>query len=146
VKNIAIFLTVVLLSASAAFAQHASPALVIYEPYGAQSVTDEVSRLLEPALEAGLGGKMEVRHRDGTAGGAAMAAMGGAPADGRTLVVLALSTRALHEALHPDDVPKLDDLVPIAKLTRGISLVLVVPLNSPIHDWRDLQEAAKTRP
>jgi tripartite-type tricarboxylate transporter receptor subunit TctC len=141
-----VLLAALLLSSSAALAQHPKPVLVIFEPYGAQSVTDEVSRLLQPALEAGLGGTLAIHHRAGTAGGAAMTALRDAPADGHTLVVLALSTRALHEALHPEDTPKLDELTPIAKLTRGISMALVVPLTSPIHDWHDLQAAAKAHP
>jgi tripartite-type tricarboxylate transporter receptor subunit TctC len=139
-----LLVVVVLLASPAALAQQ-QPALVIYEPYGAESVTDESVRIMQSALEAGVGGTLDIRHRDGTAGGAAMAALRRAPPDGRTLVVIELSTRALHERLHAQERPRLDELTPIAKLTGGISLALVVAQASPIRNWDDLKATARKR-
>lgn len=117
-----LLITIVLLNPLAALAQSQQPALVIYEPFGPQSVTDDAVQMLKPDLESELKGPVEVRHQGGAAGGAAMATLRDAPADGRTLVAVELTTRLLHEALHPEDKPTLSELTPIALVTDGISV------------------------
>lgn len=123
----------------------AAASLTLIEPYGAESSTGTAIGLIRAALSAKLGVPVETRTVAGDAGGAAQDAVAAAPADGSVLLV----TQLLNPwAFKPHGTPGTDlaALVPVARLTTGLSATLFVAASSPIRSWEDFVAAAKAGP
>ncbi len=140
------FLVTAILTPLAVFAQ-TPPKLVIYEPFGPQSVADDAVRMVQPDLEAQLKGPVEIRHAafHPGAGGTVIDFVRDLPSDGHSLAAVELETELTYELLHPADKETLEKLTPIALLTDSIALALGAPNTSPIHDWESLKAATKNR-
>jgi tripartite-type tricarboxylate transporter receptor subunit TctC len=126
------------LAAAAGPALAAEP-LTIVEFEGSGAPTAVALELLQPALEKALGRTVTVTQESVESGGAALDRIASAPADGSILFVestLAQSVVAAAGAGIPGQ--SLSDLVPIAKLTTGLSAALVVPADGGAADYQAL--------
>ncbi|MEO1191653.1 MAG: tripartite tricarboxylate transporter substrate-binding protein [Pseudomonadota bacterium] len=115
-------------------------------PGGPDDLMGTMARAIQPGLELGLEKQVETATVIGERGGLAQDVLGRLPADGASLLVAELLTRAIDEAL-PDSEQEttLDMLTPILKLAQGVSVALIVDADSPIQSYADLAEAAKER-
>jgi tripartite-type tricarboxylate transporter receptor subunit TctC len=91
-------------------------------PFGPGSLADAVPRLIQPALEAGLGQHLVIENRPGAGGNVGAQAVASAPPDGYTLMMAATNNLVVNQYLFPDmKLDPLKDLVPV-------SLIVEVPL------------------
>jgi tripartite-type tricarboxylate transporter receptor subunit TctC len=129
--------------APAAAAAADAPALTILEPYGPGSVTDRLIGLLQPGLAKASGQVIKVDHAAGA--DAALQQLAAAPADGNTVIVVALLPSEIAAAAGQPGI-KLSQLTAIAKLTGPGSVALIVPNASPIRNWAQFAAAARAHP
>ncbi len=114
-------------------------------PFGAAGYTDSVARLVAQNLGTVLGQPTTVENRPGANGVVGSAEVARAAPDGYTLLVVAPG-----HAGNVSMVPKLpyDTLKDFAPVNLLVTLpsVVIVPAASPINSFKELLEAAKTKP
>jgi tripartite-type tricarboxylate transporter receptor subunit TctC len=115
-------------------------------PQAAGSATDNLARIMAPALAKELGQSVVVDNRPGGALTIGIDAVAKAPPDGYTLgqgPVGALAITRHMVAKLPYDIER--DLQPVALVTTGYMLLAVSP-KSDFHSVKDLIEYAKKNP
>jgi tripartite-type tricarboxylate transporter receptor subunit TctC len=143
-KYIALFACA--LAAQAALAQFPERPLRLIVPQAAGSATDNVARIMAPALAKELGQSVVVDNRPGGALTIGIDAVAKAAPDGYTLgqgPVGALAITRHMVAKLPYDIER--DLQPVALVTTGYMLLAVSP-KSDFHSAKDLIEYAKKHP
>jgi tripartite-type tricarboxylate transporter receptor subunit TctC len=100
--------------------------------------------LLEGGLARELGGPVEQIYMVGDQGRRAAATVAAAGPDEPVVLVITDFASVVIPIVYAD-VPERPDLRPIAKLSRGISLALVVPSNSEWRSWAALTSAKHQR-
>jgi tripartite-type tricarboxylate transporter receptor subunit TctC len=133
-------------TAQAALADFPERPLRLIVPQAAGSATDNVARIMAPALAKELGQSVVVDNRPGGALTIGIDAVAKAPPDGYTLgqgPVGALAITRHMVAKLPYDIER--DLQPVALVTTGYMLLAVSP-KSDFHSVKDLIEYAKKNP
>jgi tripartite-type tricarboxylate transporter receptor subunit TctC len=115
--------------------------IVIVAPGGS---ADAMARMVGEKLGPLLNTVTVVENKPGAGGNLATQLVAKAPADGLTLLVTA-NNHTINPTLFADSGYSIDDLVPIADLMWGPS-VIVVPANSPYQTLDQLLADAKKRP
>jgi tripartite-type tricarboxylate transporter receptor subunit TctC len=142
-----LFLFILVLgTAWAAAAQYPERPLRLIVPQAAGSATDNVARIVAPALAKELGQSVVVDNRPGGALTIGIDAVAKAAPDGYTLgqgPVGALAITRHMVAKLPYDIER--DLQPVALVTTGYMLLAVSP-KSDFHSVKDLIEFAKKNP
>ncbi len=102
--------------------------------------------VMQPGLARALEQPVEIATVIGEGGGVAQDLLGRLPADGSSLLVAELLTRAIDEALpESGQETTLSQLTPILKLAQAVSVALVVREGSPIQTFEDFVAAAGER-
>jgi tripartite-type tricarboxylate transporter receptor subunit TctC len=133
-------------AAQLAFAQFPERPLRLVVPQAAGSATDNIARIMAPALARELGQSVVVDNRPGGALTIGIDAVAKAAPDGHTLgqgPVGALAITRHMVAKLPYDIER--DLQPVALVTTGYML-LAVSAKSEFHSVKDLIEYAKKNP
>jgi tripartite-type tricarboxylate transporter receptor subunit TctC len=133
-------------AAQLAFAQFPERPLRLVVPQAAGSATDNIARIMAPALARELGQSVVVDNRPGGALTIGIDAVAKAAPDGYTLgqgPVGALAITRHMVAKLPYDIER--DLQPVALVTTGYML-LAVSAKSEFHSVKDLIEYAKKNP
>jgi tripartite-type tricarboxylate transporter receptor subunit TctC len=115
--------------------------IVIVAPGGS---ADAMARMVSEKIGPLLNTMTIVENKPGAGGNLATQLVAKAPADGMTLLVTA-NNHTINPTLFLDAGYGIDDLVPIADLMWGPS-VIVVPANSPYQSLDQLLADAKKRP
>ena len=115
--------------------------IVIVAPGGS---ADAMARMVSEQIGPLLNTMTVVENKPGAGGNLATQLVAKAPADGMTLLVTA-NNHTINPTLFLDAGYGIDDLVPIADLMWGPS-VIVVPANSPYQSFDQLLADAKKRP
>lgn len=113
-------------------------------PFAAGGLTDAMARMVGQKLAEVWKVPVVVENKAGANGqiGAEQVAKG--PSDGSQLLAITL-THAANASLFPDAPYNFNrDLRPVA-LLAGSPMLVVVPENSPLKDFKDLVDASKTR-
>ncbi|MEY4099106.1 MAG: hypothetical protein RL300_277 [Pseudomonadota bacterium] len=107
--------------------------------------SDMIARAIGAKLAARLGQPVIVENKAGAGGALGTDAVAKAPADGYTLLLTTTgmpTNSALSKKL-PFDLTK--DLIPIGQIA-ATTLVIVVPVNSPIKTLKDMVDMARAKP
>ena len=121
-----------------------APALKVVFGFGRGSSSARAFSLLEGGLTRELGGPVEQIYMVGDQGRRAAATVAAAGPDEPVVLVITDFASVVIPIVYAD-VPERPDLRPIAKLSRGISLALVVPSNSEWRSWAALTSAKHQR-
>ena len=110
------------------------------------SASDQIARLIAPALSRELGKTIDIELRPGQNGAKAAADVAVAEADGRTLFVATLGTHAL--APHLDAELPYDPLHHFAPVSLVVTAPMVLACNPglPVSDAAALIELARSKP
>lgn len=141
---------IALAGASAAWAQatdypKAGAPIRYVVPFPPGGLTDVMARLVGQQLGERWKVPVNIDNKPGSGGQIGAAEVAKAPGDGQTLLAITMahaSNATLFKAKAPFDFAK--DLKPVA-LLAGSPMLVVVPANSPIKDYKDLVAAAKSR-
>jgi tripartite-type tricarboxylate transporter receptor subunit TctC len=118
-------------------------------PFPAGGATDLLARSLAQRLGQGLGQTVVVENRSGGGGSLGSAEVAKAAPDGYTLLVATSSTHAIGAHLNPKLPYKTtgpnSDFTPVAHVADATN-VLLVPLDLPVKDVKELIAYAKARP
>ena len=130
-------------SQAAAFPSKAIRFVVPFPPGG---VTDRMARLLSAHMQESWRTPVVVENRPGGSGFIASQAVAGAPADGHTLLMGNINTRAINSSLYPKlPYDPVKDFAPISLLVSVPNLLLVHP-SVPVNSVQDLVALARARP
>jgi tripartite-type tricarboxylate transporter receptor subunit TctC len=122
-----------------------APALKVVLGYARGSFTARPFSLLEGGLARELGGPVEQIYMVGDQYPGAAATVAAAGPDEPVVLVTPDFEPVVLPIVHAD-VPERPDLRPIAKISRGISLALVVPSVSEWRSWSALTGAKHQKP
>jgi len=143
---LALSASVLLQPARAADAPYPSKAVRIVTGFPPGQATDTLGRAIALRLQESMGGQFYVDNKPGAAGIIATQQAATAAPDGYTLLLTSSGPLAVNPALYsklPYDPVK--DFVPVG----GIAIVpevLVVPMDLPVKDVKDLVALAKAQP
>jgi Tripartite tricarboxylate transporter family receptor len=140
---LAAMLTVAGLAPAGQASADTAPALKVLLPYARGSFSARAFSLVEGGLARELGGPVEPLYTVGFQRAAETVA--GAGPDEPVVLVVADSQLVVLPVVYAD-VSERPDLRPVAKLSRGISLALVVPSVSAWRSWSALTSAQHQRP
>lgn len=130
-------------AASAAWPERSVKFLVPWPPGGA---TDQVARILAPALAEALGVPVVVENKGGAGGNIGTAAFLQEKADGYAILMATSSTNAAGPHLFANQgFDPARDFLPVV-LVCTIPNVMVVPARSPWRSLKDIVAAAKQAP
>jgi tripartite-type tricarboxylate transporter receptor subunit TctC len=115
--------------------------VVIVAPGGS---ADALGRIVAEGLTTRLGQPVVVENKPGAGGNVATQAVARSPADGYTLL-LSANNHTINPSLFANAGYGIDDLVPVAQLMEGPS-VIAVPANSRFNTLPDLLEEARQKP
>ena len=119
--------------------------LRIVSPFTAGGPNDVLARIVAEPLSLRLGQRVLVDNKPGAGGTLGAAAVAQAPADGYTLVMLAVAHTA-NETLYPRLPYRLArDLQPVVRVAN-IPLALAVRPGLPVKNLRELVDYARARP
>lgn len=143
-KRICLAFSILCFLPFAALAQEDKTILLV--PGDSDNLMGTIASVMQPGLETALDHPVEIATVIGERGGLAQDILGRVPADGSTLLVAELLTRAIDEAM-PDSGQEthLSSLTPILKLAQGVSVALVVRADSPFKTFMDLEAEAQER-
>jgi tripartite-type tricarboxylate transporter receptor subunit TctC len=122
-----------------------APALKVVLGYGRGAFSSRAFSLVEGGLARELGGSIEAIYMVGDQGRRAAAMVAAAGPDEPIVLVIADFQPVVLPIVYAD-VPERPDLRPIAKISRGISLALVVPSVAEWRSWSALTSARHQRP
>jgi tripartite-type tricarboxylate transporter receptor subunit TctC len=118
-------------------------------PFPAGGATDLLARSLAQRLGQGLGQTVVVENKSGGGGSLGSAEVAKAAPDGYTLLIATSSTHAIGPHLNPKLPYKTtgpnSDFTPIAHVADATN-VLLVPMDLPVKDVKELIAYAKARP
>src|SRR4051812_5359337 len=115
-------------------------------PYAPGGNTDMIGRVLGAKLSESMGQPVVVENRAGAATLIGAENVAKAPADGYAMLLATSTTLAINPHLYktlPYD--PLKDFAPVIQVAR-ISMVLLVPVNSPVRTVQDLVDRARAKP
>jgi tripartite-type tricarboxylate transporter receptor subunit TctC len=115
--------------------------VVIVAPGGS---ADALGRIVAEGLTTRLGQPVVVENKPGAGGNVATQAVARSPADGYTLL-LSANNHTINPSLFANAGYGIDDLVPVAQLMEGPS-VIAVPANSRFNTLADLLDEARQKP
>jgi tripartite-type tricarboxylate transporter receptor subunit TctC len=115
--------------------------VVIVAPGGS---ADALGRIVAEGLATRLGQPVVVENKPGAGGNVATQAVARSPADGYTLL-LSANNHTINPSLFASAGYAIDDLVPVAQLMEGPS-VIAVPANSRFNTLPELLEEARQKP
>lgn len=130
----------IVLAAHAGTAAAQAPLTVVLG-YGRASLSAKAFSLIDVDLSLALSAPVATEYLQGDSGARARARVAGAGADERVILVMD-DFETIAAGL---TAPEAAALRPIAKLSRGISLALVVPEGGDIHDWAGFARALNGR-
>lgn len=138
------------LCAPAAWAQaYPTKPIRLVVPFPAGGATDLLARALAQRLSQGLGQTVVVENKSGGGGSLGSAEVAKAAPDGYTLLIATSSTHAIGPHLNPKLPYKTtgpdSDFTPIAHVADATN-VLLVPLDLPVKNVKELIVYAKARP
>ena len=144
------FLCKATLAAVAALMSAAAPAADPYPikpirvvvPYAAGGTTDQLARVLQPALSESLGQQLVIDNKPGAGGTIGTEIAVGAPPDGYTLVFGNNGPNALIQLMRPVAYDPIKDLRPVA-LVALTPMFFTVPADSPAKTLPDFIAYAK---
>lgn len=115
-------------------------------PFGSGSLADAVPRLIQPALEAGLGERLVIENRPGAGGNVGAQAVVSAAPDGYTVMMAATNNLVINQYMFRDmKFDPLTDLVPVS-LVVDVPLILQVNPAVPAHTLGEFIAYAKANP
>lgn len=134
-----------LAAAMPALAQYPNKPVKFVVPFIAGSAPDVLARSVAERLAARLGQPVVIENRGGAGGNVGAEFAAKQPADGYT-IMLATSSHLANPLLYGKvGYDPVKDFTPVALLIRMPSL-MVVPLDLPVKDVKDLIALAKTKP
>lgn len=148
VKNL-LLATVVLAagwSITAVAQDYPNKAIRLIVPYPPGGATDVIGRIVAQKLSGALGQSVIVENRAGAAGSIGAAQVASAPADGYTLLLGAMTSHAINEALRPDlNFTMEKSFSPIA-IVGNVPLVFVVSPKLKVSTLGEFILLAKAKP
>jgi tripartite-type tricarboxylate transporter receptor subunit TctC len=123
-----------------------APALKVVFGFARGSFSVRAFSLLEGSLARELGNSVEPIYMVGDQGRRAAATVAAVADPDEPIILVIADFSSLVIPIVYADVPKRPDLRPIAKLSRGISLALVVPSESEWQSWSALTSAQHQKP
>ncbi len=119
---------------------------ILLVPGDSDNLMGTIASVMRPGLERAFEQPVEIATVIGESGGLAQDILGRTPADGSTLLVAELLTRAIDEALaNSGQETELTALTPIIKLAQGVSVALVVRADSPFQTFEEMAAEAQER-
>jgi tripartite-type tricarboxylate transporter receptor subunit TctC len=115
--------------------------VVIVAPGGS---ADALGRIVAEGLTTRLGQPVVVENKPGAGGNVATQAVARSPADGYTLL-LSANNHTINPSLFANAGYGIDDLMPVAQLMEGPS-VIAVPANSRFNTLPELLDEARQKP
>lgn len=111
-------------------------------PFGQGGATDRVARMIAPALEEKLGGKIVIINQPGAGGAVGLANLAGTKADGYTIGIGSDSTLAARPMMSDTgyNAASFDTIARVVQIPSGVA----VRADSPYQSLNDLVEAMKT--
>jgi tripartite-type tricarboxylate transporter receptor subunit TctC len=114
----------------------------LVSPFPPGGTTDQIARLVQPALTQSLGVPVVVENRSGGNGSIGTAAVAKAPPDGNTFVVV-FDTHATNPSLIPNmGFDTRNDLAPVMLIATG-AMVIAVHKSQPQKSFADLIKSAR---
>ena len=113
-------------------------------PFPPGGLTDVMARLVGQQLGEHWKVNVVIDNRPGSGGQIGADAVAKAPPDGNTLLAITLTHAANYTLFPKAPYNFMRDLKPVA-LMAGSPMLIVVPATSPIHTFKDLVAAAKTK-
>ena len=120
--------------------------VTIVVPYPPGASTDQLARLIQPKLAAGLGQPVVIEHRAGAAGTIGAAYVAKSPADGYRILLATQPILAISPYLQRE--MGFDPMKELTPLTNGVNAVLAVTVNPsvPVNTMRELMEYGRKNP
>ncbi len=119
--------------------------ITLINPFPAGASTDQVSRLIQPKLQAALGQTVVVESRAGAGGNIGTAHVARAEPDGYTLLTAPNANFTITPHFQPPPFDPLKDFAPITTIA-GAPLALVVHKSLGVNNVAELIEYAKRNP
>jgi tripartite-type tricarboxylate transporter receptor subunit TctC len=134
-----------LLAASAASAQEKYPSrpVEIIVPWGPGGGADQLARTVAKLLEPMLGTSFPVVNAPGATGGAGMAKLLAAPADGYSMAIYIADSHALLAGASPRWT--LADIQPVAVMIKAPSFLFAAD-DGRFRTWADFEKEARSKP
>jgi tripartite-type tricarboxylate transporter receptor subunit TctC len=134
--------TLLMSAAASAADPYPTKPIRIVVPYAAGGTTDQLARVLQPALSESLGQQLVIDNKPGAGGTIGTEIAVGAPPDGYTLVFGNNGPNALIQLMRPVSYDPLKDLRPVA-LVALTPMFFTVPADSPAKTLPDFIAYAK---
>jgi tripartite-type tricarboxylate transporter receptor subunit TctC len=115
-------------------------------PYPPGASTDQLARLVQPRLAAGLGQPVVIEHRAGAGGTVGAAYVARSPADGYRFLLATQPILAISPYLQRE--MGFDPIKELAPLTNGVNAVLAVTVNPavPVTTMAELMDYGRKNP
>jgi tripartite-type tricarboxylate transporter receptor subunit TctC len=115
-------------------------------PYPPGASTDQLARLVQPKLAAGLGQPVVIEHRAGAGGTIGAAYVAKSPADGYRFLLATQPILAISPYLQKE--MGFDPIKELAPLTNGVNAVLAVTVNPsvPVTTMAELMDYGRKNP
>ena len=99
-------------------------------PFGAGSLADAVPRLMQPALEAGLGQRLVIENKPGAGGNIGAQTVVSSPPDGYTVMMAATNNLVINQYVFRD--MQFDPLVDLAPVSLVVEVPLILQTNAAV--------------
>ncbi|MFM9881986.1 MAG: Bug family tripartite tricarboxylate transporter substrate binding protein [Burkholderiales bacterium] len=146
--------TIVVLSGSNALLGSSEPCaqtfpnrpMTIVVPYPPGASTDQLARLVQPKLAAGLGQPVIIEHRPGAAGTIGAAYVAKSPPDGYRILLATQPILAISPYLQKD--MGFDPIKELTPLTNGVNALLAVTVHPslPVSSLAELMDYGRKNP
>ena len=128
-----------------AHAQSGRPIRLIV-PFAPGGSTDILARAIGPKLSAALGVPVVIENRAGAGGSLGAGEVARAEPDGNTLLMGHIGTLAVNPSIYPNlSYDPVKSFAPVAWVAR-VPNVLVISSASPVKNFKDLVERARSQP
>jgi tripartite-type tricarboxylate transporter receptor subunit TctC len=148
-RSLAVLLTLSLAASVVTAQGYPSKPIRLVVPFPAGGATDLLARSLGQRLGQGLGQTVVVENKSGGGGSLGSAEVAKSAPDGYTLLIATSSTHAIGPHLNPKLPYKTtgpnSDFTPVAHVADATN-VLLVPMDLPVKDVKELIAYAKARP
>lgn len=140
--KLAVVATVAVGLAGPAAAQWPNQPIRIINPFPPGGTVDQISRLLQPHLQQGLGQSIVIESRVGASGSIGTAAAAKATPDGNTWVFV-FDTHGVNPSLYPNmPFDTLKDLAPVMLIGKG-AMVVTAHSTTPYKTFNEVVQAAR---
>ena len=99
-------------------------------PFAAGSLADAVPRLMQPALEAGLGQRLVIENKPGAGGNIGAQTVVSSPPDGYTVMMAATNNLVINQYVFRD--MQFDPLVDLAPVSLVVEVPLILQTNAAV--------------